>query len=254
MPREHGTWAQLLIPLTVALASGETTAAAWLFAASACLAFTASEPARVLLGHRGLRRLRGQEALAARNLGITGSAAVAAGALALAIAPESRVVALIPLAMCVPVLLVLQRHRERTVAGESLVAIVLCLAALPSAVITIGPLMAAGCIGSLAIGFVLATVAVKGVIAHRRRPTPLPIRVLRVASVAVVWACVCAMVPREIAIGLICALPISLLPITLWLFPPHPRHIRRIGWSLAAASILSAGLMIAALRVLQTGN
>lgn len=58
MPREHGAYGQLALPLLTALFSGRPTAAAFLYAAAAVFAFFAHEPLLVLLGQRGSRAFR----------------------------------------------------------------------------------------------------------------------------------------------------------------------------------------------------
>ena len=58
MPREHGAYGQLALPLLTALFSGRPTAAAFLYSTAAVFAFFAHEPLLVLLGQRGSRAFR----------------------------------------------------------------------------------------------------------------------------------------------------------------------------------------------------
>ena len=55
LPREHGAYGQLLLPVLTAMAMGRPTLAAVALAASAAAAFVAHEPLMVLIGRRGAR-------------------------------------------------------------------------------------------------------------------------------------------------------------------------------------------------------
>jgi peptidoglycan/LPS O-acetylase OafA/YrhL len=56
-PREHGAYFQLALPLLAACARRAPSVAMVLLALAAAAAFVAHEPLRVVLGHRGSRRL-----------------------------------------------------------------------------------------------------------------------------------------------------------------------------------------------------
>src|SRR5262249_5726331 len=83
LPREHGAYAQLLVPLATALALRPPSWSSVLFALAACCAFLANEPLLVALGHRGKRACELDGAHAVRRLAITACGAVVAGVAAL---------------------------------------------------------------------------------------------------------------------------------------------------------------------------
>ena len=89
------------------------------------------------------------------------------------------------------------------------------------------------------MGFTSTTAAVRGVIAaQKRKPRQLH------------WTIVAAMsgaVPVAWALGSsasLCVLPMIVLSWGLLLWPPPVKHIRRVGWTLVAATIAAAGLMM----------
>ncbi|MBE7450030.1 MAG: YwiC-like family protein [Kofleriaceae bacterium] len=84
LPREHGAYGQLGVPLVAALASGRPGVTAVGLAVAAVAAFLASEPARVLAGHRGARARTEQRAHALVRLALLAALAAlgASGALA----------------------------------------------------------------------------------------------------------------------------------------------------------------------------
>ena len=76
VPREHGAYGQLALPLVTALGAAGMTAPALLLVTSAVAAFAAHEPASVLLGFRGPRA--GRELRQAARRGLVGCAGIAA--------------------------------------------------------------------------------------------------------------------------------------------------------------------------------
>src|SRR6266540_2736363 len=104
LPREHGAWGQLAMPLATGLALGRPGAAALLLVAGIVLAFLAHEPLLVVLGQRGRRVKEALGARAARRLAALGAAAVVCGVTALLLAsPAARLAALAPAALALPV-------------------------------------------------------------------------------------------------------------------------------------------------------
>src|SRR5512137_367547 len=86
LPREHGAWGQLAMPLLSGLALGRPGAAAILLTLGIVLAFLAHEPLLVVLGHRGKRVRDAAGDRAVRRLAVLGLAAAASGVTALVLA------------------------------------------------------------------------------------------------------------------------------------------------------------------------
>ena len=70
IPREHGAYGQLLMPLLVSLVIGGAAAGALALAAAAVAAFLAHEPLLVLLGQRDGRASRDRNADARRSFSL----------------------------------------------------------------------------------------------------------------------------------------------------------------------------------------
>src|SRR5512138_2855214 len=85
LPREHGAWGQLAMPLVTGLALGRPGATALLLTAGVVLAFLAHEPLLVVLGQRGKRVKDALGVRAMRRLAVLGAGAVACGVAALAL-------------------------------------------------------------------------------------------------------------------------------------------------------------------------
>jgi hypothetical protein len=170
LPREHGAYAQLLVPLVIALAATGGSTAAALLAIGACLAFLANEPLLVTLGHRGRRALADHGARAAHRLRWLITAAVAIGGAGFLLAPEAaRVLVLFVLVPAVAVGVLAWKKLERTALGEMVAAIALTGASAPVAAaagMSIGSALLGWAVWAL--GFVLVVVAVRLVIAHLR--------------------------------------------------------------------------------------
>src|SRR2546430_1648919 len=90
MPREHGAYGQLGLPVAVGLASGRPSVASILLAIAATCAFLAREPLRVALGHRGTKARRVDGVKAMRRALLLGALAAILGVLALVLAPAAR--------------------------------------------------------------------------------------------------------------------------------------------------------------------
>jgi hypothetical protein len=89
VPREHGAYGQLAMPLLTALAIGRPGISALALTAAVVLAFVAHEPLLVAVGQRGPRALELDGARARRRLVWLGALVLACGALGLALAPPA---------------------------------------------------------------------------------------------------------------------------------------------------------------------
>lgn len=238
LPREHGAYAQLLVPIATALLLRTPTWPSVLFAVAACAAFVANEPLLVVLGHRGRRAydLDGQRAR--RRLASMVAIALVAGGLALLLSTHAAAVAAVAAAIPSLFLIALAwRRAERTLGGELVAAIALSGASVPV-------MAAAGFSLSTAMwlwlswsgGFAATVVAVHRMIArHRRRESWLD----RVAAVGL-----------EIisGIAIVCGsamAPLLVVSTALVVAPPPATYLRKVGVLLLAGSLLSAVLLVA---------
>lgn len=252
VPREHGAWAQLLVPLLSGLALGRLGAPGLAVALAAVAAFMAHEPLLTLLGHRGPRARAQHQALAARA--VAGCAALFLAALLVAARALGRdaTLLLIPLLLGAPALALAIRKKERSLVGELLAAAALSSWSIPAAHLSGAPSATSLWLGAVFMtGFALSTFAVRGTIANHKHLEEA--RLLRLAGglgalllLAVsVPALMAGPVPAAIAVAL---LPIELFAIGLSAFPPHPRHLYRVGFANLAASVATALLLVLGLH------
>lgn len=226
----------------MALIAGRPGLAAAALALAVIAVFLMHEPVLVLAGHRGRRVQRDEGARAGRRLAgcaavavVLGGAGLAAGGAAL-VGPLAMVAGLAGITAVMVAL-----HRERTLSGETWAASTLAAAAVPVAV-------AAGSAPEVAVrawlcwtlGFTAVTGAVRATIAaakHRRRVAPLAATALATGA-AVALAIV-------VDAGLAACSPLVAAALALVALPASPRHLRRIGWMLVAASVATGAWLIA---------
>ena len=163
MPREHGAYGQLALPLLTALFSGRPTAAAFLYAAAAVFAFFAHEPLLVLLGQRGSRAFRELGARARLRLTLLAVGTLLCAGLALMLSSQTaRLASVAPLGGALALSLLIFRKEERTDWGEIVAAFALSAAGLPVAVAGGVPVRLALCAwGIFSLGFGLVTLSLR---------------------------------------------------------------------------------------------
>jgi hypothetical protein len=135
LPREHGAYSQMVLPLvTTFLVSGVTLAAA-LTGVAVVLGFLAHEPLMVLLGRRGAR-VRTESAGRARSvLMMIGAAMTVVGIAAVVLAPPAaRPWFVLPLVPAMVVAAGVLRKHEKSGPAEIAVALAFSLTAAPIAV------------------------------------------------------------------------------------------------------------------------
>lgn len=251
-PKEHGAYGQLLFPLITAVAVGRPGVAAFALAAAAVSAFLAHEPLLVLLGQRGARAGRDERRRAARWL--AAFAVPAAGLAVIAIPSMSRVAqhsvgfCAILAAALVPIIFF---RRERTTGGEIFSALTLASLALPVALASGAThAVALTCALVFAAVFATATVCVRAVITHTRRPPASAARiggaVTAIAATAVLAASGSAGFVSAVAPW--AALPVCAASVLLVLKPPSARQLRVVGRMLVAMTAATAVVLVAALR------
>ena len=251
IPREHGAYGQLLTPLATALLMGLPTRVSFGLAAVCVLAFMAHEPVVVLLGQRGPRARRDAGWRAARQLGWMAVAILAAGGVAIAYAtPTVRQAFLLVATLGAMEGLLVAARLERTVPGEMAAAVALTSCAFPVALAGGSPPAAAlTCWAAFAASQALATLAVRSVIARVRGTTErhLPPLAATSAIAVLVGAVALLTLGRVPWAGPVAVLPVATIALALAVRPPHPRHLRRVGWSILATSLLGALVLIVGL-------
>lgn len=251
MPREHGAYGQLALPLTSALAVSAPSWASLALSVGFVAGFLAHEPLLVALGQRGGRAKREHGARATRR-GIT-LAALSVFTLGMGArlgGPAVRSALLLPAALALALAPFVLSRRERSLSGEILAAAALSATALPvaragGASLPVGVAVAA----VWAVGYAVATVVIRGVLAASRNDPSarLSLRAALAAMTLVAGAGVGSLGPAARAFALGVA-PMCLLALALALWPPPARQIRAVGWANVAASVVTLVALIAQLR------
>jgi hypothetical protein len=245
-PKEHGAYGQLGLPLLTALGMGRPSVAAACLTAAAVAAFLAHEPALVLMGQRGTRAAREDGPRARVRAAQLGALAVAGGAAGLWLMPAaSRWTAGVPAVLAVALAPFVLRGDERSTVGELVASAALSSAALPVALAAGVP--AAGAFAAWAawcLVFFVSTFAVRAVIAHAKAAASWPRRLAGPAAAAALAGAAVALgiVPPSGAVGAVPMLAVSLF---IAARPPRPQQLKRVGWSLVAASVALAIALIA---------
>ena len=276
VPREHGAYGQLLFPLATALAIGNRGPAALALASACILAFVAHESVLVLLGHRGARAARERHAEAVAWLVVCVVFAAVAGGWALVfMSPEGRLSLALPATLALLLVPFIRARREHSTSGEIVAAIALSSCSVPVALAGgAPPASAAWCWLAFALAFVVATVAVRAVIV-RVKTTPQPPNHVHVGAVGpapewrapgaramsgrggTAWqATAVCLALGTIGVSLGCValewvpvtaglapVPVAGLAAVVSLNPPHPRHLRSVGWALVTATAFTAVML-----------
>ena len=251
LPREHGAYGQLLFPLVTAVAMGRPTVPAAALIATATAVFLTHEPLLVLSGARGPRAQREDRDRAWRWLwGMLGFAVVA-GVLAWWTMPiASRWTFAVPIAGGLVAASWSLRGRERTTAGELAAGIALSLAAFPVGVAAgLSLPVAAGCVAAFVTGTVTATVSVRALIGRFRGVATGPAApgLAALAGLAIILVSLNALLASEGLIhrgGFWGALPVTLVAVALAFIAPAPKFLRRVGWSLVAATAVASLVLV----------
>ncbi|MCA9075560.1 MAG: YwiC-like family protein [Planctomycetaceae bacterium] len=242
-PKEHGAYAILGVPLVTALLIVELTPVTALVSIATVAGFLAHEPWLILSGVRG-RLTREATPLASRALVVRLTIATACGAGAFWLSEP-----LVRLGMLVFVIFAaVEFALSSTGHGRTLVAQLMALAvlALPGAVVLLAGgvdfLTAAEFWLIWAVGRVATTVSVRSAIMrHKVSPSG---QALRIGDGLLVSAGVISAV--GIATGSLqwmATIPLILAAVALRIWSPHPRHLKRTGWSLLAVNVF-AGIML----------
>ncbi|BDG08762.1 YwiC-like family protein [Anaeromyxobacter paludicola] len=251
-PREHGAYGQVLLPLVAGLAVGRPTVAAALLALAALTAFGAHEPLLVLAGLRGRRpaeedRPRAR-VLLARLAGLTAALGLAGVALA---PPEARVALAAPVVLGGGVVLLVASRREKTLAGEVVVAAALSSCGLPVALAGGATVrVALACWITWILGFAAATLAVQVILVRARTKggrDPGPLHAALAAALAGAAAALAAggalpwVVPAALA-------PMALASIVVCLARVPPKRLKELGWAMVGTSLVTLAVLLAGFR------
>jgi hypothetical protein len=244
LPREHGAYFQLAIPLVAAGFSQAPSFAGAALLAASCLAFLAHEPLLILVGARGARR-RAIDALRARAWfrWLAGGALVL-GAIGLALAPRAVLVVAVPAGLASAALVAMATRRiEHTLGGE-LIAAVALTGASGVVLVASGTAVDVAMLRWLgwAIGFCATVVAVHRVLARHKRPATVVDRSLAIgllASSALLVATASSYTTSAIAA------PLVVLAAVIVAFPPRATRLRAVGIGIVVAAAVSAALDVA---------
>jgi hypothetical protein len=257
LPREHGAYGQLLLPLGTALVISGFHRSAILTAIAALAAFVAHEPLVVLLGGRGGRARREQRRTAIRWLTVSGGIAIVAGSAAIAAAPpDLRGLFAWPLVPAAVLALLLATGREKSTAGEIVSAMAFASISIPiGAVAASSPPLGAFIVAfTFASLFIVSTLAVRIVILTTRGGgNPHAVRVARLqfaAAIAVIAAGIplVALAEFRTAVAALAILPGVAVSTVLAVRPPPARRLRTVGWTLLSTSAFLAVTLAGTLR------
>jgi YwiC-like protein len=252
LPKEHGAYGQLIFPLITALAIGRPTLAALAIAAAAVFSFLAHEPLLILLGQRGSRAAREQ-----RGQALAWFAACTLGAIACGIVALTRIMAPVWVALAIPaacgaiVVMLIVARREHTMAGEIVSAIALASLAYPVSLASDATVLAArSCAIVFVVGFVVATVCVRAVIANTRRPPAFDARGagMLVALLGITAVILLAKHDFVHPIAPWAAAPLPAGGGVLVAAPPAARQLRIVGWTLVVTTAVTSLVVIVGLR------
>jgi hypothetical protein len=248
LPKEHGAYGQLAVPMVVALTGGAPGASAFLLATSAWAFFLAHEPALVLLGGRGERMRTEHGGRALNRLLALGLAGVVLGSLGLVLAPPVvRWASLGVAALAILFAAVVALGDERSATGEILAAIMLAGAAFP-----VG--LASGLDGGTAgrawlvwsLGLVAVVVPVRSIGARRRVTAPLGFRALPAGLTLGIGLALWG--PVLGGLELVALAPLVIASAWLGISPPPPRRLREVGWSIVTATLLTGLALVVAAK------
>lgn len=250
-PKEHGAYGQLGVPLVASLALSAPNLASIGLAVGAVATFLAHEPLLILLGQRGTKARSQDGPRAAKRLRLLGLFAVVGGLGGLVSAPTiARFGALPPLLLGSVVVWFVWRKEEKTTLGEIIAATALSGVGFPVALAQGVDIFRAGIIWLVwTIAFTIATFSVRAVIArakHADRSLTYAAYVVTILSTAISVALSSFdKVPTAFPIAL---LPFEILGFVVLVAPVHTKHLRRVGWGLVAASVLTGVFVVAMLR------
>ena len=254
LPREHGAYSQMALPLATTFFVCGVTHAAALTGVAVVLGFVAHEPLMVLVGRRG-PRVRAEGVGRARfTLMIIGLAIIAVGVAAVLLAtPAARPWFVLPLIPATVVAVGVLRKQEKSGPAEVAVALAFSLAAAPIAV-------AAGATVAIALSIAIpfAVIFVAGVLAVRvsilkvrAGGNPRAVRTTRAALAALAAIALTGLGTAAIRAVLpwtpLAAVVPGILVAVAFAFRTTASRLKTVGWTLMSASTAAAVMLIGGL-------
>lgn len=246
MPREHGAYALVLAPLLTAFCRGEASWVGAGLALAVVAVFLAHEPALVLLAQRGGRVQRELGARARVALGVRGGLALVAGGCALGQADAvTQWSVLVPAVLGVGLVALSVRALEKSGVGTLLLALSAAAGGVPVMLANGWVARDAGLTACVfaAVG-TASMLTVRELIPKRQREAGLAVYVgwmmVLVALVVVGASALREEIPAYFAWAFAPTLTVA---VVLLRARPHPRHLRVVGWSLAAAKVATFGVL-----------
>ncbi len=252
LPREHGAYAQISFPLLTALALGRPGLASILLVAAAVAVFLLHEPVLILVGGRGGRARRELASLARQRTALLLTLALPAGLGGLWLAPAARLPALIPLGIAALLVPLIFSRKERTTAGELLVALTLSTTMIPVALaaeVNLRPAVLAA--GVWFVVFALGTITVRAIIARAKKgvePSWWARWAPWLSAAVIAGAFFLALQGSTPAGAALAVVPSAAVALVFALLGVHPRNLRRMGWSLVASNVAVLVVLIIAFR------
>lgn len=283
LPREHGAYAQMAFPLLTALLLQPPHGATLLLATAAVAFFLAYEPLAVLAGSRGQgRKARSGATAAVQARVLVGSGlALGAGGLLVSDVPLWLELAL-PLAPALGILPLLPGGRQKTLGGEILVFSAFAALVVPLAKASgVPPARSAVAAAVWWLSFLLGTLAVHAIkTRHGKGRHPWAVWGAPAAAAVVLVGALGATLHLPTGFlppvgGVEAGVPpfgaalagesqgargfepsAGSFPPAAGLLPPalaalvfsglgvHPRHLKKVGWSLVAANLLTLGILL----------
>ena len=252
IPREHGAYSQMVLPLVTSFVVAGVTLPALLAGLAVVLGFLAHEPLMLLLGRRGVRAGAEAAPRAKRALAVSGLSTIVVGLAAVTLAPPGvRVWFVLPAVPAAVVAAGLFTRREKSAPAEIAVALAFSLAAIPICLAAGSSIASAVSIGtSFAVVFVAGTLAVRVVILKVRaggrpravRATRLVLLTLAIGGgVAFALAAARAMLPWTTLLAVIPGLIAALMLASRRSAP----KLKTVGWTLMSTSTAAAVILIA---------
>ena len=248
LPKEHGAYAELAVPMLAALTAGAPGASALLLSGSVWAFFLAHEPALVLLGRRGERARTEHRARAVSRLLLLGLAGAVLGTVGLVLAPPVvRWASLAVAALAIVFAALIALGDERSTAGEILAAVTLSGAGFPVGVassLDVGTAARAWLVWSL--GFVAVVIPARSIGARRRGSAPVGIRALpaglAIGIAIALWG------PVLGGLELLALAPLVIASAWLGIAQPPPRRLRQVGWSIVASTLVTGLVLVIAAK------
>ncbi len=248
VPREHGTYGELLFPMLSVMAIGQPGRAAWGLAVLALGGFLAHEGLAVLAGTRGVRARRSHRRAAWGSLATFGGLAMIGAAWAWpSLTRETLLMTGVAAMLSVAAVALAWFGREHTLAGELMAVVTLsgwCAPVGLSGGLT--PAVAGAIWVTWAGVFAMATCAVHVVVARTSRRPIAPVRglglIFGAATAVALGAFVNAgVMPAHAHLTLI---PGVVAFFVLTAAPIRATSLRAVGWSVVGVSLLTLALMV----------